>query len=340
MKLQFERDFIHLSIIYSEAMMNPSEQVLIRAKNVSRYFDAHCAVDGLSFEVKRGEVVGLLGPNGAGKSTTLKMLSGNLAPSNGEIIVNQFDLFEQPKKAKQELGFLSDTPPLYKEFSVREYLLFCAKLNRIAKSMQNSAIQTAIERCGLESVADKLIHNLSKGFQQRVGIAQAVIHSPQVIILDEPTVGLDPIQIIEIRNLIRQLGNDHSIILSTHILPEVMTTCDRVLIINQGKIVLEESTETLKHRMDSSCLIVGMYQPPNFDELMAIEGIDRIEKAGLNKFRMHHSKQINPAEQIIQQAVEKNWRLFEISPEHLSLEEIFLNITTREHKLPEEDVHQ
>jgi ABC-2 type transport system ATP-binding protein len=310
--------------------MNPNEQTLIKVHNVSRYYDKLCAVDQLSFEVKRGEVVGLLGPNGAGKSTTLKMLSGNLAPSNGEIIVNQYDLFDQPKQAKKELGYLPDIPPLYSEFTVKEYLAFCAQLNRISKPMQASAIQSAMERCGLISVANKLIHNLSKGFQQRVGIAQAVIHSPQVIILDEPTVGLDPIQIREIRSLIRELRNDHSIILSTHILPEVTATCDRVLIINQGKIVLQESTETLKHRMDSSSLLLGMHNPPPITELYEIDGITHVEKAGQDKIRVHHNIDCNPAELIIQTAVNKNWRLYEVTPERLTLEDIFVNFTTQE----------
>lgn len=310
--------------------MHPNEQTLIRVSSVSRYYGAICAVDNLNFEVKRGEVVGLLGPNGAGKSTTLQMLSGNLAPTNGEINVNHFDLFEQAKQAKKELGYLPDKPPIYPEFTVYEYLLFCARLNRITKSMQQSAIESAMLRCGLEDVRHKLIHNLSKGFQQRVGIAQAIIHSPQVIILDEPTVGLDPIQIREIRHLIRELRNDHSIILSTHILPEVTATCDRVLIINRGKVIVEESTEQLKHRMDSASLIIAMHNPPEIERLKAIDGIDLVEKAGHDKFRLHYFGDNNPSEQIIQLAVENQWRLYEIAPERITLEEVFVNLTTQE----------
>lgn len=320
--------------------MNPNEQTLIKVQNVSRYYGNLCAVDELSFEVKRGEVVGLLGPNGAGKSTTLQMLSGNLAPSNGEIFVNQFDLFDQPKKAKKDLGYLPDVPPLYDEFTVKEYLLFCAKLNRINKSMLSSAVSSAMERCGLESVTNKLIHNLSKGYQQRVGIAQAVIHSPQVIILDEPTVGLDPIQIREIRRLIRELRNDHSIILSTHILPEVVSTCDRVLIINKGKIVLQENTDELKHRMSSSSLLLSMHAPPNFEQLLKIEGVIKVEKAGQEKLRIRHAANTDPSEAIIEQAVKHHWRLTEIYAERLSLEDVFVNLTTTEPNKSAEDVVQ
>ncbi len=313
--------------------MNSNEQILISVNNVTRYYDNFCAVDNLSFEVKRGEVVGLLGPNGAGKSTTLQMLSGNLAPTNGEISVNQYDLFEYPKLAKKELGYLPDKPPLYTEFTVKEYLFFCARLNRISKPRQQAAFESAISRCGLEHVSNKLIHNLSKGYQQRVGIAQAIIHNPQVIILDEPTVGLDPIQIREIRSLIRELRNDHSIILSTHILPEVTATCDRVLIINHGKVILEESTEQLKQRMDSSSLRVGMHNPPTIETLEKIVGIDRVERTEDSRFRFHYVETdyaTNPAEKIIQQAVANNWRLYEITPERISLEDVFVNLTTQE----------
>lgn len=315
--------------------MNANDQTLISVNNVSRFYDTICAVDSLSFDVKRGEVVGLLGPNGAGKSTTLQMLSGNLAPTNGEIAVNNYDLFENPKQAKMQLGYLPDKPPLYPEFTVREYLLFCARLNRISNAMQQSALDSAINRCGLETVTNKLIHNLSKGYQQRVGIAQAILHSPQVIILDEPTVGLDPIQIREIRHLIRELRNDHSIILSTHILPEVITTCDRVLLINQGKVIIEESTEKLKQRMESSSLMIAMHNPPTMETLLSIKDIDHVEKAGQDKFRFHYTCEQSPAEQIIQLAVENQWRLYEITPERISLEDVFVNLTTKENNIEE-----
>ena len=208
---------------------------LIEAEHLTRYYGKHCAVNDVSFTLAKGEVLGFLGPNGAGKTTTMQMLCGNLAPSAGQIKINGFDLLDQPKAAKLSLGYLPDTPPLYKELTVQEFLLYCAQLHGIAKSFRHCTPSTqAKERCGLTDVADRLIANLSKGFQQRVGIAQAILHNPEVIVLDEPTVGLDPIQIREIRTLIRELGQDHGVILSTHILTEVQESCTHVQIIRSG----------------------------------------------------------------------------------------------------------
>ena len=214
---------------------------LIEAEHLTRYYGKQCAVNDVSFTLAKGEVLGFLGANGAGKTTTMQMLCGNLAPSAGQIKINGFDLLDQPKAAKLSLGYLPDTPPLYKELTVQEFLLYCAQLHGIAKNSIIDAINRAKERCGLTEVADRLIANLSKGFQQRVGIAQAILHNPEVIVLDEPTVGLDPIQIREIRTLIRELGQDHGVILSTHILTEVQESCSHVQIIHQGQLILNET---------------------------------------------------------------------------------------------------
>ena len=214
---------------------------LIAVEHLYRYYGKHCAVNDVSFTLAKGEVLGFLGPNGAGKTTTMQMLCGNLAPSSGQIKINGFDLLDQPNKAKRSLGYLPDTPPLYKDLSVQEFLHYCAQLHGMAKNSIAYAINKAKERCGLADVSHRLIANLSKGFQQRVGIAQAILHNPEVIILDEPTVGLDPIQIREIRTLIRELGQDHGVILSTHILSEVQESCSHVQIIHQGQLILSES---------------------------------------------------------------------------------------------------
>ena len=186
------------------------------------------AVDDISFTLQRGEVLGFLGPNGAGKSTTMQMLTGNLAPTHGSIKIGGLDLMDNPIEAKAMIGYLPDTPPLYKELTVDEYLGYCARLNKIARCRVQQAINTTKERCGLTDHGKRVINNLSKGYQQRVGIAQAIIHSPDIVILDEPTVGLDPIQVIEIRNLIKELGEMHSVMLSSHILPEIQTICEIV----------------------------------------------------------------------------------------------------------------
>lgn len=218
------------------------------AHDLSRRFSQYTAVQGIEIELKQGEVLGLLGPNGAGKSTTMQMLSGNLAPTRGSIQICGIDLLDYPETAKQYIGYLPEIPPLYKELTVDEYLRFVAKLHRVESSQILDALARVKDRCGLNQVGKKLIGILSKGFQQRVGIAQAIIHQPKVIILDEPSVGLDPNQIREIRELIRELGKTASIILSTHILSEVETICDRVQILNKGGIVYSAVLSDLKRK--------------------------------------------------------------------------------------------
>ena len=304
--------------------MTSNAETLVSVNEVSRYYDKLLAVNNLSFDMQRGEVLGLLGPNGAGKSTAMRMITGNLAPSSGQISINHFDILDDPKQAKIELGYLPEKPPLYVDFKVDEYLLFCARLNRISKSHLHSAVDSAKQRCAIGDVGQRLIGNLSKGYQQRVGIAQAIIHNPSLIIFDEPTVGLDPIQIREIRQLIRDLGKEHAVILSTHILPEVTSTCDRVLIINKGELVLTETTEGLEKRMFSSSLLVGFHYPPDKHTLLQFEGINEVDIISDSIFRLHHNPDIDPSDPIVIASVSEGWKLFELTPEKLSLEEVFL----------------
>jgi ABC-2 type transport system ATP-binding protein len=205
---------------------------LITASNINHYYGSFHAVQNLSLELKRGEILGLLGPNGAGKTTSMEIITGNISPSNGSIELTGTDLHKNPQKAKRELGYLPEQPPLYRNMTIAEYLSFCARLHGIAKAQISNSVSESMEKCGLKDMGRRLISNLSKGYQQRVGIAQAIIHKPSIIILDEPTSGLDPNQIVEIRNLIRELGKDHGVILSTHILPEVQSICSRVVILN------------------------------------------------------------------------------------------------------------
>ena len=306
------------------------EDVLVQVENLSRYYGPLCAVDDVSFEIRQGEVLGLLGPNGAGKSTTMQILSGNLAPSAGRVLINGIDLLDRPKAAKAQLGYLPDTPPLYRELTVDEYLLYCARLNRIAPGQRRGALDTAKERCGLTEAGRRLIGNLSKGYRQRVGIAQAIIHAPAVVILDEPTVGLDPIQIREIRALIRELGGEHSVILSTHILPEVQTVCDRVQIINNGRLVLNDSIEGLGERMRGSSLLVGLRRPPSALPFENVAGVARVETVAIGRFRVHFCDEHSPAEAVAGEAVRQDWGLYELTPERLSMEEVFVDLTTEE----------
>jgi ABC-2 type transport system ATP-binding protein len=304
--------------------------ILISVKNLSRDYGPLRAVNNVSFEVKRGEVLGFLGPNGAGKSTTMQMLTGNLAPTEGQIIINSIDLLDNAKQAKAHIGFLPEQPPLYKELTVDEYLIFCARLNRITKSRIAEALATAKQRCGLQEVGRRLIGNLSKGYQQRVGIAQAIIHSPAIVILDEPTVGLDPIQIREIRLLIRELRSEHAVILSTHILPEVQSTCDRVQIINKGEIVLTDSVNGLQRYMQVSSTLVSFRTALQTHQLSDLPDVESVERLDDHTFRIHYQPQRNPADAIVRRAVEKDWGLMELTPEKRSLEEIFVDITTAE----------
>ncbi|BDZ74690.1 multidrug ABC transporter ATP-binding protein [Methylophaga marina] len=308
-------------------------KLLLEAKELSRFFGDTAAVNNVSFNIKQGEVLGFLGPNGAGKSTTMRMLTGNLAPDNGQIIINGIDLLDDPKQAKACIGYLPETPPLYKEHTVTEFLQFCARLNGIAKKQQKSAVDTVIERCGLTEVSKRLIANLSKGFQQRVGIAQAIIHSPAVVILDEPTSGLDPIQIREIRQLIRDIANEHSVILSTHILPEVQMLCDRVQIISKGQLLFNDSLQKLTEQMQSTAIVVGFSHSVDIGSLSAINGVNDVVKMDEQHFKLSYLPDHDPTQALLREAVEHNWPLTSLMPEQHSLEDVFMKI------IREEDAH-
>ncbi len=304
---------------------------LVNVERLSRYYGRLCAVNDISFEIRRGEVLGFLGPNGAGKSTTMQVISGNLAPSAGRVLINGIDLLDEPAAAKAGLGYLPEQPPLYRELSVDEYLRYCARLNRIPRGRMRTAVADAKDRCGLGDVGARLIGNLSKGYQQRVGIAQAIIHAPEVVILDEPTVGLDPIQIREIRALIRELGGDHSVILSTHILPEVQAVCDRVQIIHRGELVFNDTIEGLQRQMLVACLSIGFHQPPSCAELESVIGVIGVEVLGDGRFRLQYAPEAeDTAERLVELSVQRGWRLYELTQERRSLEEIFVDITRSE----------
>jgi len=303
---------------------------LLSAQNLSRHYGDQIAVKEISFTINKGEVLGFLGPNGAGKTTTMKMLSGNLSPNQGKIIINGFDLLTEPKKAKKNIGYLPEQPPLYKELTVKEFLNFCARINLIPSEKQKQAVETVIERFGLSNVTQRLIANLSKGYQQRVGIAQAIIHTPAVVILDEPTSGLDPIQIREIRHLIRDIASEHSVILSTHILPEVQMLCDRVQIINQGQLMLSDTIDGLKQKMQSSSLFIELLSPPEINTLRAIPNITHVEKLSSNQFRLHYNPDSDPIDAIVTMSVTQQWNLRQLTPEQHSLEDVFMKIIQNE----------
>jgi ABC-2 type transport system ATP-binding protein len=306
-----------------------SDEVLVSADNVFRYYGRQCAVENLSLSLRRGEVLGLLGPNGAGKSSTLQMLSGNLAPTAGRIVVNGIDLLDRPKQAKAHLGYLPERPPLYPDMSVDEYLHYCGRLHRVPAGELHAAVEEAKRRCGLAEVGPRIIGNLSKGFQQRVGIAQALIHSPLVVILDEPTVGLDPIQIREMRDLIRELGKHHGIILSTHILPEVQAVCDRVQIIHEGRTVFNDSLTRLGERHGSMGVIVAFRAPPPIETLRRLPGVEAIEPLAGGRVRIvHHAE--SGLDAMVRAAIDNGWGLKELTPERSTLEQIFVDLVHSE----------
>lgn len=305
---------------------------LIEAENLYRFYGDTCAVADLSLTLGKGEILGFLGPNGAGKTTTMQMLCGNLAPSAGQIRINGIDLLDAPKEAKRHLGYLPEIPPLYRELTVDEYLTYCGRLHGLKGQALRRALDNAKARCGLEEAGRRLIGNLSKGFQQRVGIAQAILHSPPVVVLDEPTVGLDPIQIREIRELIQDLGREHAVLLSTHILPEVQAVCTRVLIIRQGRLALNATIEELDRHMRASSLVLETRRPIDIDVLMTLDAVQTItqEPGQPCRYQVFFAKGANPAEHIAAMVVEKGWGLLELSPVRRSIEQIFVDITRQE----------
>ena len=305
------------------------KEILVDAEHLYRYYGPTCAVHDVSFQLAKGDVLGFLGPNGAGKSSSMQMLTGNLAPSAGKIRVHGIDLLDEPKRAKRELGYLPEQPPLYREHTVDEFLIYCGRLHRVPRNRLRQALDSAKDRCGLGAVGKRLIGNLSKGYQQRVGIAQAILHNPAVVVLDEPTVGLDPIQIREIRHLIRELGNDHGIILSTHILPEVQGVCNRVQIINRGRLVFSDTMAGLEQHLHSQHLILRLRTPPPPDALTQLPGITGVESLDDGRLRLRYEGG-SPAIAIAETAVARGWGLEELIPERRTLEQIFVELTMQD----------
>ncbi len=299
---------------------------LISVKQLSRHYGKFRAVDNLNFELHRGQILGFLGVNGAGKTTTMQLITGNLAPTTGEIQIAGHDLFNDAHAAKQAIGYLPEHLPLYKEMTVNEYLRFCAELHRVAKTEISHALQDTLARCGLEQVQNRLIHTLSKGYQQRIGIAQAIIHAPEVVILDEPTVGLDPVQIHEIRQLIKQLGEKHSVLISTHLLSEVQSICTDVQLIHRGQLKVKANLGELLAQMSTQVAKIGLRRPPHESAFQTITGIKVIEtlKEGYFKIQYQTERQL---EQLVNVSVQENWGIFALIPESSSLEQWFIEMT-------------
>jgi len=309
--------------------MNDTDTPLVACHQLGRDYGSQSAVRDVSFSLHRGDVLGFLGPNGAGKSSTMNMLTGCLAPSRGEIRIAGIDLLESPREAKARIGYLPEHPPLYPELTVNEYLGFAARLRGLARGKVKAAVERARLRCGLSREGRRPIGRLSRGYQQRVGIAQAIIHEPDLVILDEPTVGLDPNQVLEIRHLIRELGEDHGVILSTHILPEVTAVCSRVQIMVQGRLVYENQIDTLADEQ-STRLRLTVQHPLDPKALWELPGVKSVERLSEQDFRLQHDGNPELAPKAAALAVEKRWGLMRLEPEQAGLEQIFVQLTTGE----------
>ena len=315
---------------------------MITVKGLTKRYARTVAVDHISFEVQKGQIVGFLGPNGAGKTTTMRILTCFLPPTDGSANVAGFDVLEQPMEVKKRIGYLPETPPLYPEMEVREYLTFVGKLKGMSGPSLVSRVSEVSERCAVADVQSKLLGKLSKGYRQRVGLAQAIIHNPDVLILDEPTAGLDPKQINETRELIRSLAGDHTILLSTHILPEVEQTCEQVLIINKGKLVATDSVHNLQNRArgaESVMLEVegrdGALDPKAIQQrLERISGVSRVifkeTRNNRSSFEVESLKDRLIRGDLARAVVEAGWNLNELRSAAMSLEEIFLQLTGTE----------
>jgi ABC-2 type transport system ATP-binding protein len=292
------------------------------------------AVHDISFRVERGEIFGFLGPNGAGKTTTMRVLTGYMPATEGKAIVAGFDVFTQPIEAKRRTGYLPETPPLYPDMTVAEYLTFVAKIKGVPSNERKQRIQTVMARTRVDDMANRQCGKLSKGYKQRVGLAQALIHNPDVLILDEPTAGLDPKQIIETRQLIKELAGDHTIILSTHILPEVSQTCQRVGIINKGRIVAVDTPENLSARLTGSATIYVQVEPSGSDpshSLSRVPGVTKVAEADRQGTAIGFEVESEPGRDIrrdlARTIVTSGWGLLEMRPTRVSLEDVFLSLT-------------
>ncbi|MCB0350602.1 MAG: ABC transporter ATP-binding protein [Bdellovibrionales bacterium] len=303
---------------------------MIEIKNLTKCYGDRKAIDNLSFNVKKGEVVGFLGPNGAGKTTTMKIITGFMAPTSGAVKIAGFDVFEDPIEVKRRIGYLPETPPVYGDMVVKEYLEFVAKLKGVPSENVKKLVDRAIEKTQLGQVSHRLIQNLSKGFRQRVGLAQAIASDPEILILDEPTVGLDPRQVAEIRTLLKELRGEHTIILSTHILPEVQATCERVIIISSGKIVAEDTLMGLGQKLTGGAS-VQLRVRRHADELAvllrSLKGITSVDVAG-QSLRVHGAGSEEIIEAVSEAAVSKRAGLLELSHPATELEDIFIQLTS------------
>ena len=312
---------------------------MIEVENLTRYYGTRRAINNLSFQIEKGEVVGFLGPNGAGKSTTMNIISCILSASSGSVKINGFDTFEQSLEIRKVIGYLPETPPLYPDMVVTDYLNFSAGIRGVDAKKTTAAVQRVLEKCSLKDVGHRIIGRLSKGYQQRVGLAQAMVHDPEILILDEPTIGLDPIQIIEIRKLIQELAAEHTIILSSHILPEITQICKRVIIINEGEIAAVDSLGGLTASLRKSERLSLTVRNPKGNVLEELKKLDQVistTKGEDNQYFIECKLRSNLQDDIAKLALTNQWGIVELKPVSMTLEDIFLKLTLEEKGLQHE----
>jgi len=310
---------------------------MIVVEGVTKRYGDFTAIRDVSFAIAEGQVVGFLGPNGAGKTTTMKILTGFMPPTYGRVVIDGCDGFEQAMDLKRRIGYLPEHPPLYLDMVVEDYLHFAAELRDVPSNGRSAAVDRAVEAAGLGMVRDRIIGNCSKGYRQRVGIAQAMVHDPKVLVLDEPTVGLDPVQIVEIRELIRSLAGSRTVILSTHILPEVSAICERIIMINRGRIVGDGTDTDLWRAVDGAESLVVAVRGPATEVGSLLESLPSVgrvtlddERDGVARFTVRGKEGADPRERISLACAERSWALYELRPPGLTLEEVFVRLTSGE----------
>jgi len=315
---------------------------VIEVQHLTKRYGPFTAVNDISFTVERGEILGFLGPNGAGKTTTMRVLTGYMPPSEGTAVVAGYNLAEKPIEAKRRTGYLPETPPLYTDMGVREYLDFCARIKGVPRRERKARVAAVMERTRVADMAERLCGKLSKGYRQRVGLAQALLHNPEVLILDEPTAGLDPKQINETRQLIKDLAGDHTVVLSTHILPEVSQTCTRVVIINKGKVVAVDTPDNLTSRLRGSETMYVQLDAMGADAagaLAALPGVTRVSPSSAARgeglgLEVESDAGRDIRRELAASIVNRGWGLLELRPMRMSLEDVFLKLTTQENDAP------
>jgi len=306
---------------------------LVEVQDLGKEFHGRWVLRDVNFTVKKGEILGFLGPNGAGKTTTMRIITGYLPPSVGKVKVAGYDVAENPLEVKRRIGYLPENPPLYRELTVKEYLKFVMEIKDLPKSRRKERLSEVVEYCGLKSVYDRLIGNLSRGYRQRVGLAQALISDPDLLILDEPTSGVDAVQIVEIRSLIKSLKGKHTVILSTHILPEVTATCDRVIIISNGRIAAEDTLEGLEAKLRPSKKVevkVARYREKVLEELSKLPNVISVTPSKDEAILVEYPQSFDLREDIARVVVSLGAGLLELKPVSMTLEEVFLQLVTEE----------